>query len=94
MAEVGRVQDKSMILGNLAFQRVELERTLSKAHAIESEISRLETDLRNIGESLNNPMACLNPIEFVMKKCSQCGFYGQCTYRGKGDYERFKSLNT
>lgn len=90
MAEVGKVQDKSMILNNIAFQRVELERTLNKARAIEYEISRLETDLYNRGESLNNPMACLNPIVFSQKACGQCGFYRPCAYNGKGDYGRFK----
>ena len=90
MEEVGRVQDKSMILDNITFQRVELERTLSKARAIEYEISRLETDLNNLGENLNNSMACLNPIVFSQKKCEECGFYGRCVYRGKEDYGRYK----
>ena len=95
MEDLGRVQNqsvttRSMIKDRIAFQQVELKRALSKASAIESEISRLETDLHNMGESLNNPMACHNQIMFAQKKCEECGFYKRCTYRGKGDYGRFK----
>ena len=90
MAEVGRVQDKNMILSNLAFQKVELERAQSKVCAIGREISKLEDDLFNLGKSLNNPRACLNPIIFSQKKCEECGYYGGCSYVGKSDYGRFK----
>jgi len=90
VAEVGRVQDKSMILDNLAFQRVELERFQTKVGAIEAEIFRLEKELHHMGESLKNPRACLNPIAFAAKKCGECGYSGPCSYIGKGDYGRFK----
>ena len=95
MEEVGRVPDqgvttRSSILDQIAFQHVELKRALSKASAIQSEISRLETDLYNTGECINNPRACLNPINFAQKKCEECGYFGRCSYKGKGDYGRFK----
>jgi len=66
--EVGRVPDQGLtrdkIIDQIAFQRVEHERALSKYCAIGSEISRLETVLFNMEESFNNPTACLNPIAF------------------------------
>jgi hypothetical protein len=90
VAEVGRVQDKNIILSNLASRKVELERVLSNARAIGQEISKLEDDLFNLGKSLNNPKACLNPIAFSEKKCEECGFYSGCSFNGKEDYGRFK----
>ena len=95
MEDLGRTQDQSVttrskILDQISFQQVELERALSKASAIESEINRLKADLCNIGESLNNPRSCLNPIAFSQKTCDKCGFNGRCAYIGKGDYGRFK----
>ena len=88
------MQDKSMtrekIIDQIAFQRAELESTLSKYRAIGSEINRLEIVLRSMGESLNNPRACMNPIVFSQKKCEECVFYRRCSFYGKEDYGRFK----
>jgi len=89
VAEVERVQDKNLILDNIAFQRAELERSLSKTRAIESEISRLEADSENMSESLNNPRAPKSYCVFA-KGCDQCGFYSKRSHEDKGNYGRFK----
>ena len=81
---------RDQIIANINYQKVELAYTLDKAKSIQAEISELETQLYSLGESLNNPRVCFDPILFSQRKCEQCGFYGRCVFVGRGEYGRFK----
>ncbi|EHQ88262.1 hypothetical protein [Desulfosporosinus youngiae] len=90
MSDQGVKNSREDILQQIAYQRQELEKYLDKAIVIEAEINALEAKFYSQGESLDNPMACYNPIIFAQKKCEECRQYRRCVYRGKADYGRFK----
>jgi len=95
VAEGGRVQDKDITTREelaelIALRKKEFDNVLDRYDSLKIEIIKLEEELHGMGESLNNPVSCHNQIKFALKKCEECGFYGRCIYRGKGDYGRFK----
>jgi len=84
------VISKEELIGLISRKKGQLEKVLDDCDLLKREIFKLEDTLSNLGENLNNPMACMNPIAFAQKKCEECGFYGRCSYVGRGDYGRFK----
>ena len=83
------------LIETITFRKQELAEVITQLSVatdrkayLKNEIADLEYQMQS--ERINNPVACLNPIVFSLKECGQRGFNNQCSYRGKGDYGRFK----
>lgn len=74
----------------IAHKKEQFEKVLEDYDSLKREIAAMEDRLYTMGESLNNPVTCFNPIKFLAKNCEKCGFSNACVYRSKGDYGKFK----
>ncbi len=70
------------LIEQISFHKEKLAKVKSQIPYLESVIADLEYRLQS--EKINNPVACLNPIQLIDKGCNGCQFEDRCSYQGKG----------